>query len=71
MPMPVVKTQRRKTATKEAVEFNYVLTCGNMIQIFTPDRMDEMRTEVQRLVEWGNPIEGIEIGLLESDDPFG
>lgn len=68
--MPVVRTTR-KTKAAEGVEYNYVLTCGNMIQIFKPDQVPEMRLEVQRLVEWGNPIETIEIGLLEADDPFG
>ncbi len=68
--MPVVKTQKRSKESAP-LEYNYVLTCGNMIQIFKPTEVPEMRIEVQRLEEWGNPIQSIEIGLLKAEDPFG
>lgn len=70
MPMPGLKTikKEQETATHG---YNYVLTCGNMIQIFTPDRFEEIPEEVGRLLSWGNKLDDIQIGLLEDDDPFG
>ncbi len=69
--MPALKQIMRKQRNGDQVEYNFVLTCGNLIQIFTADRFHEIPYEVQRLVEWGNATEDIRIELLEAEDPFG
>lgn len=50
--------------------YNIALVCGNMVQIFTPDRFQELPKEVERLLAWGNALHDIDLQLLESDDPF-
>ena len=66
-----LKPITRKQKGGDAVAYNFVLTCGNLVQIFTADQFHEIPYEVQRLVQWGNEVDSIQIGLLEADDPFG
>lgn len=51
-------------------DYNIALVCGNMVEIFTPDRFHEIQKEVDRLLSWGNELADIDLQLLESDDPF-
>jgi hypothetical protein len=53
-----------------AHDYNIALVCGNMVEIFTPDRFHEIQKEVDRLLSWGNDLADIDLQLLESDDPF-
>lgn len=53
-----------------AHDYNIALVCGSLVQIFTPDRFQELPKEVERLLAWGNELHDIDLQLLESDDPF-
>ncbi|MBW3583297.1 MAG: hypothetical protein KY455_09390 [Euryarchaeota archaeon] len=65
-------TQKKTRDGKQVLSrHNFVLTCDNLVQIFTADRWQDIPKEVERLLSWGHNPDAIEIALLDADDPFG
>ena len=77
--MPALKTVRAKpTATTQTPSstpaldepYNFVLQCGNRVEIFTKDRFADLPQAVEKLLLQGHTMDDITLGILEAEDPF-
>lgn len=73
-PVTVKREKGAKTnvpgGKMDEADYNFALVCGNRVEIFPPDRFDEIQPAVERFLSKGRLMEEVSITLLEAEDPW-